>query len=245
MTVQTTEYRAKAFELRNLGVFFLIVFGFAPLVMLGLRDVGGWSGLRAGLEKVAIDQGYAAGAWSDSWHYMGSTSSNPMGVEWFGLVMGLGFVLSFGYWCTDFLIVQRAMAADSMRSARRAPLVAAVPKMLFPFLVIVPGMIAIAMACGPTLFGDGAIVVVDGVEDADDITQRAILSVIDEDPDGVFLILLHGGGVKGRGFIDKLKKAVQDVVTVEKPKGRAVDDFIAAEFSHHKRKVTEIGRAHV
>ena len=96
----------------------------------------------------------------------------------------------------------------------------------------------IAMACGPTLFGDGAIVVVDGVEDADDITQRAILSVIDEDPDGVFLILLHGGGVKGRGFIDKLKKVVQDVVTVEKPKGRAVDDFIAAEFSRHKRKIT-------
>ena len=126
--------------------FFLIVFGFAPLVMLGLRDIGGWAGLRAGLEKVAVDQGYSAGAWSDSWHYMGSTSSNPMGVEWFGLVMGLGFVLSFGYWCTDFLIAQRAMAADSMRAARRAPLVATVPKMLFPFLVIVPGMIAIAMA---------------------------------------------------------------------------------------------------
>ena len=125
--------------------FFLIVFGFAPLVILGLHDVGGWNGLRHGLERVALDQGYAAGAWSDSWRYLGSTSQNPMGVEWFGLVMGLGFVLSFGYWCTDFLIVQRAMAADSMRSARRAPLVAAVPKMLFPFLVIVPGMIAISL----------------------------------------------------------------------------------------------------
>lgn len=125
--------------------FFLIVFGFAPLVILGLHDVGGWEGLRSGLERVALDQGYAAGAWSDSWRYLGSTSQNPMGVEWFGLVMGLGFVLSFGYWCTDFLIVQRAMAADSMQSARRAPLVAAVPKMLFPFLVIVPGMIAISL----------------------------------------------------------------------------------------------------
>jgi len=58
--------------------------------------------------------------------------------------MGLGFVLSFGYWCTDFLVVQRAMAAHSMSAARRTPLIAAVPKMLFPFLVIVPGMIAIA-----------------------------------------------------------------------------------------------------
>ena len=57
--------------------------------------------------------------------------------------MGLGFVLSFGYWCTDFLVVQRAMAADSMTAARRTPLIAAVPKMLFPFLVILPGMIAI------------------------------------------------------------------------------------------------------
>jgi solute:Na+ symporter, SSS family len=68
-----------------------------------------------------------------------------MGVEWFGLAMGLGFVLSFGYWTTDFLVVQRAMAADSMSAARRTPLIAAFPKMLFPFLVILPGMIAIAL----------------------------------------------------------------------------------------------------
>ncbi len=77
-----------------------------------------------------------------SWKYLGSPNSNPMGVEWFGMLMGLGFVLSFGYWCTDFLVVQRAMAADSMTSARRTPLIAAFPKMLFPFLVILPGMIA-------------------------------------------------------------------------------------------------------
>ena len=68
-----------------------------------------------------------------------------MGVEVFGLVMGLGFVLSFGYWCTDFLVVQRAMAADSMSAARRTPLIAALPKMVFPLLVILPGMIAIAL----------------------------------------------------------------------------------------------------
>ena len=68
-----------------------------------------------------------------------------MGVEWFSLIMGLGFVLSFGYWCTDFLVVQRAMAADSMTAARRTPLIAAVPKMLFPFLVILPGMIALVL----------------------------------------------------------------------------------------------------
>src|SRR5258707_4972501 len=125
--------------------FFLIVFGFAPLVFLGLKDAGGWAGLQSRLATVATSNGFGAGAWTHSWQYMGSPSSNPMGVEWFGLAMGLGFVLSFGYWCTDFLVVQRAMAAKSMSAARRTPLIAAVPKMFFPFLVILPGMIAIAL----------------------------------------------------------------------------------------------------
>jgi solute:Na+ symporter, SSS family len=124
--------------------FFLIVFGFAPLVILGLKDIGGWHGLRQGLKQVAVSHGFAPGAWTSTWSVMGSAHSNPMGVEWFGVAMGLGFVLSFGYWCTDFLVVQRALAADSMSAARRTPLIAAVPKMLFPFLVILPGMIAIA-----------------------------------------------------------------------------------------------------
>jgi solute:Na+ symporter, SSS family len=113
--------------------FFLIVIGFIPLVYLGLKDVGGWDGLKARIGNDAMVH---------SWKYLGSPSANPMGVEWFSMLMGLGFVLSFGYWCTDFLVVQRAMAADSMTSARRTPLIAAFPKMLFPFLVILPGMIA-------------------------------------------------------------------------------------------------------
>ncbi len=125
--------------------FFLIVLGFLPLVLLGLKDVGGWAGLVAKLETVATQAGFAPGAWTDSWQHLGSASANPMGVEWFGLAMGLGFVLSFGYWCTDFLVVQRAMAADSMTAARATPLIAAVPKMLFPALVILPGMITIAL----------------------------------------------------------------------------------------------------
>src|SRR5215510_9569515 len=125
--------------------FFLIVFGFAPLVFLGLKDAGGWSGLQSRLASVATANGFGSGAWSESWKYMGHPSANPMGVEWFGLAMGLGFVLSFGYWCTDFLVVQRAMAADSMSAARRTPLIAAFPKMLFPLLVILPGLIAVAL----------------------------------------------------------------------------------------------------
>ena len=137
--------------------FFLIVLGFAPLVFLGLRDIGGWDGLVARLSGVATSRGFAAGAWTESWQHLGSPQANPMGVEWFGMAMGLGFVLSFGYWCTDFLVVQRAMAADSMAAARRTPLIAAVPKMLFPFLVILPGMIAMALTAHATGSGDFAL----------------------------------------------------------------------------------------
>jgi SSS family solute:Na+ symporter len=115
--------------------FFLIVAGFLPLVWLGLRNVGGWAGL-----KVRLGPGF-----THSWIGMGTASTNRLGVEWFGLAMGLGFVLSFGYWCTDFLVVQRAMAADSMSAARRTPLIASFPKMFFPLLVILPGLIAVAL----------------------------------------------------------------------------------------------------
>ena len=125
--------------------FFLIVAGFVPLVHLGLKDAGGWAGLQSRLQTVATSNHYAPDAWSRSWHYMTSPTTNPMGIEWFGMVMGLGFVLSFGYWCTNFLVVQRAMAANSMSAARRTPLIGAFPKMFIPILVILPGMIAIAL----------------------------------------------------------------------------------------------------
>jgi SSS family solute:Na+ symporter len=115
--------------------FFLIVAGFAPLVFIGLRNVGGWHGIKQTLGP----------AYTHSWRGLSSPHTNPLGVEWFSLVMGLGFVLSFGYWCTDFLVIQRAMAADSEESARRVPLIAAIPKMFFPFLVILPGLIAISV----------------------------------------------------------------------------------------------------
>jgi SSS family solute:Na+ symporter len=132
--------------------FFMIVLGFAPLVYLAVKDVGGWSALQQKLIPVATSQvvpgtdlHYAPGTWSQSWAHMGSYNQNPMGADWFTMVVGLGFVLSFGYWCTDFLVVQRAMAANSMSAARRTPLIAAVPKMLFPALVILPGMAAMAL----------------------------------------------------------------------------------------------------
>lgn len=115
--------------------FFFIVAGFLPLVLLGLKNVGGWEGLTQKIDP----------RFTHAWAGMASAKTSPLGVEWFGMAMGLGFVLSFGYWCTDFLVIQRAMAADSMSAARRTPLIAAVPKMFFPFLVILPGLIAIAL----------------------------------------------------------------------------------------------------
>lgn len=140
--------------------FFMIVLGFAPVVYLGLKEVGGWGSMTQALQGVAVnpsalhlkDPGvsYATNAWSSAWQpLLAGPANNPMGVDWFAMVFGLGFVLSFGYWCTNFLVVQRAMAARNMTAARNTPLVAAVPKMVFPALVIVPGMIAVALMSIP------------------------------------------------------------------------------------------------
>jgi SSS family solute:Na+ symporter len=140
--------------------FFMIVLGFAPVVYLGLKDVGGWHKMTTSLQTVAVDPSalylkdagttYASNAWTSAWQpVLAGAAHNPMGVDWFAMIFGLGFVLSFGYWCTNFLVVQRAMAAKNMTAARNTPLVAAVPKMFFPFLVIVPGMIAAALCTLP------------------------------------------------------------------------------------------------
>jgi SSS family solute:Na+ symporter len=118
--------------------FFLIVFGFAPLSILAVQAAGGISGLQ---EKLSHRPGM-----THIWRSVVHTGDNPMGIELMGLIMGLGFVLSFGYWCTDFLVIQRALAAKDLAAAQRTPLIAAVPKMLFPFLVIVPGLVASALA---------------------------------------------------------------------------------------------------
>jgi SSS family solute:Na+ symporter len=116
--------------------FFLIVLGFSPLAIMAVMKAGGWHGMATRIPEVM----------THSWAHLGSAADNPMGVEAFGLIAGLGFVLSFGYWCTDFLVVQRAMAAESMSAARRTPILAAIPKMLMPFIVIVPGIAALALS---------------------------------------------------------------------------------------------------
>ena len=116
--------------------FFLIVAGFAPLAILSVQKAGGWQGIEARLSPQM----------TQTWRHLSNPADNPMGVEIFGLIMGLGFVLSFGYWCTNYLVVQRAMAARTMTDARNTPIVGAFPKMLIPFVVIVPGVAAAALA---------------------------------------------------------------------------------------------------
>jgi SSS family solute:Na+ symporter len=118
--------------------FFLLVFGFAPLAIVSVQAAGGWAGVE---HRLAASHGMTA-----IWSPLAHASSNPMGVEAFGLIAGLGFVLSFGYWCTDFLVVQRALASRDLAGAQRAPIIAALPKALFPFLVIMPGVVAAALA---------------------------------------------------------------------------------------------------
>jgi len=128
--------------------FFIIVIGLLPLGFLSLKDVGGWVGLK---EKIALvtPAHFAPDTYLSTWKYTGSSAANPMGVEWFGAFFGLGFVLAFGYWCTNFLIVQRAFAAESKTAARKVPLIGGLPKMFLPFIIIVPGIIALILMSNP------------------------------------------------------------------------------------------------
>jgi len=125
--------------------FFIIIIGLLPIVFLSLKDLGGWSGLQEQLAPIVSSKGYASDAWTTTWKYTGSDRANPLGVEWYSILAGLGFVLSFGYWCTNFLIVQRAMAAKSTTAARNTPLIGALPKMFIPFLIIIPGIAALVL----------------------------------------------------------------------------------------------------
>jgi SSS family solute:Na+ symporter len=115
--------------------FFLIWLGLLPVTFIGLKLTGGLAGLSQKLPDSFIH----------SWKTLNTASQNPMGIEWLGVVLGLGFVLSFGYWTTDFLVVQRALASENMRSARLTPIIAAFPKMFVPIIVVIPGLIAVAL----------------------------------------------------------------------------------------------------
>src|SRR5246500_2305085 len=124
--------------------FILIWAGAALIPILGLIEAGGWTKLK---EQMAANVGDPA--YMHIWSTTGSFSSNPMGVQWTGLVFGLGFVISFGYWTTDFLVVQRVLSANNLRAAKLAPVIGAAFKMAVPLIVIVPGLLALAVLRNP------------------------------------------------------------------------------------------------
>jgi SSS family solute:Na+ symporter len=120
--------------------FFLIWLGALLIPILGLIETGGWSGLVA-----RIHQNFPQGDYTHLWGPMSSFADNPMGIHWTGIVFGLGFVISFGYWTTDFLVIQRVIAAKDIRAAKLAPIIGSYFKMAVPFIVILPGLLGLAV----------------------------------------------------------------------------------------------------
>jgi solute:Na+ symporter, SSS family len=120
--------------------FFLIWLGAILISIIGLVETGGWSGMVERIHRNFPGQDY-----THLWRGLGSFSSNPMGIHWTGIVLGLGFVISFGYWTTDFLVVQRVLTAKDLRSAKLAPVIGAMFKMAVPFIVILPGLLGLAV----------------------------------------------------------------------------------------------------
>src|ERR1700683_1321659 len=129
---------------------FVLIWGGALLVpILGLIEAGGWTNLKAKIAHNIATQLIPAGDYTHMWRSMGHFSDNPMGIHWTGIVFGLGFAISFGYWTTDFLVVQRVLAANSLRSARMAPVIGSFFKMAVPFIVILPGLLGLVVLQNP------------------------------------------------------------------------------------------------
>ncbi|AQS69181.1 sodium:solute symporter family protein [Streptomyces pactum] len=116
--------------------FFVILAGLIPITVLGLKRVGGWGGLSDSLTQSR------GGDFMTAWGGTGIGNDNPLGANWLTIVLGLGFVLSFGYWTTNFAEVQRALSAKNLSAAQRTPLIAAFPKIFIVFVVMIPGLVA-------------------------------------------------------------------------------------------------------
>jgi|YelNatPaOPRAMG01_1025707.scaffolds.fasta_scaffold01357_14 SSS family solute:Na+ symporter len=123
--------------------FMLIWLGALLIPIIGMIEAGGWSGMVA-----KIHHNYPLGNYTHLWSTLGSFNNNPMGINWVGIVFGLGFVISFGYWTTDFLVVQRVLSAKDLRSAKLAPIIGAGFKMMVPLIVILPGLLGLAVIPG-------------------------------------------------------------------------------------------------
>jgi SSS family solute:Na+ symporter len=128
----------------------VLIWGGALLVpILGLVEAGGWTGFKAKLARDMATGAVANGDYTHMWRSMGHFADNPMGIHWTGIVFGLGFAISFGYWTTDFLVVQRVLAANNLRSARMAPVIGSFFKMAVPFIVILPGLLGLVVLQNP------------------------------------------------------------------------------------------------
>jgi len=120
--------------------FFLIWLGCLIVPVVGLIEAGGWNGM---VERIA--QNFPGQDFTHMWSATGSFSANPMGIHWTGIVFGWGLAISFGYWCTDFLIIQRVMAAKDLRSAQLGTVIGSFFKMMVPLIVILPGLLGLAV----------------------------------------------------------------------------------------------------
>ena len=130
--------------------FFLIWAGALLIPILGLIEAGGWTGLKAKILQNLTEQQVAnPGAYTHAWSTLGNFTDNPMGINWAGIVFGLGAVIAMGYWTTDFLVVQRVLSAKDLRSAKLAPIIGAAFKMMVPFIVILPGLLGLALLRDP------------------------------------------------------------------------------------------------
>jgi SSS family solute:Na+ symporter len=154
--------------------FVLIWAGAATIPILGLIEAHGWTNLKA---QIATNVGNAH--YTHLWNTLASFKGNPMGVHWTGIVLGLGFVISFGYWTTDFLVVQRVLSANSLRSAKMAPVIGAAFKMAVPLIVILPGLIALGLhnADGSQVFHlvPGSVAKATGQHSYDDVLPLMLI----------------------------------------------------------------------
>jgi SSS family solute:Na+ symporter len=173
--------------------FFVIVAALTPLTLLGLHRVGGWDGLT---DKITSAAGNGAGPPAEqqleSWPGQALSGFDSPLLSVIGIVFGLGFVLSFGYWTTNFVEVQRAMASDSISSARKTPIIGAFPKMFVPFITIVPGMVAAVLVSEIARIKGGETVA--GGSSGDGVTYNDSLLLLMRDvlPNGLLGLAIAG-----------------------------------------------------
>jgi SSS family solute:Na+ symporter len=176
--------------------FVLIWAGAMLIPILGLIEAGGWHKLMAQITARMGEQ------YTHMWSTTGSFNANPMGVHWTGIVFGLGWVISFGYWTTDFLVVQRVLSANSLRAARLAPIIGSAFKMFVPFFVILPGLLALVLLKDPSghliqLYPDGSPQVLAGAHSYNQVLPLMMVRYLGPGLLGLGITALVAGFMSG------------------------------------------------